>query len=160
MKLADYKKLTNSLADKDWIVGIDPGVHTGFAVYARKPIDYRWHLETLAFWGCFDRLESISGDRGLIGVVIEVPNAKRVLYKRKDGESAGRGRERMAANVGSNRREAELLAERIEQLGYTVIRTAPTKSKWNAKELQRITGITERTNEHVRDAVRLVWDYI
>lgn len=161
MKAAEYRKLNNPLADKDWIIGIDAGVHTGFAVFARKPIDYRWHFETLTFWGAYDRLKSVSGDISQIGVVIEVPNSRRVMYMRVDGNSdAGRVRESMAARIGSNRREAELLAERIESLGYTVIRVTPTKTKWNAKELERHTGIKTRTNEHVRDAIRLAWNHI
>lgn len=156
MKLDEYKRHQNPLSHCAIRIGIDPGVKTGVAIYFHE--ESIWVLNTMSFWAIVDLVESY--DPHLTGIAIETPNTKRVLYSRKDGDSEGRGRERMAANVGSNRREAALLAERFESLGYPVIRVTPTRTKWTAADLKRETGITERTNEHERDAVRIVSKYI
>lgn len=152
MKLAEYKKLTNPISHCAVRIGIDAGRSTGIASHSLK---YGWQLFTFNFWGAYDLITQL--EPSTTGIVIEVP--KKFLYGRNEGNGEKVGR-RIVSDAGSNRREAELLADRFESLGYPVVRVTPTKSKWNAKELQRITGIKERTNEHTRDAVRLVWDYI
>lgn len=143
---------------KRFVVGIDPGVNTGFALWDRLTTEIRM-MHTWDFWKVIDwfRTGPISIDPNNYFVIIETPNAARTLYARKDDQSEGRGRERMASNVGSNRREAELLADGIERLGFEVRRVTPTRSKWTAADLKRKTGITQRTNEHVRDAIALVY---
>lgn len=159
MKVAEYHRLVNPLAHCNIRIGVDAGKKTGIAVYSMElPDSEAWFLHTKSFWDAYDFIKGYPA--ASTGIIIEVPNAKRHLYARKDGEGVGRGRERMAANVGSNRREAELLASRFESLGFPVVRVTPKGSKWSAKELERFTGITELTNEHVRDAVRLVFDSI
>lgn len=135
-------------------IGIDPGKRTGICVWDAKEKCVA-SLLTTGFWDAYRFIGSFP--RETTTVVIETPNAKRVLYRRKDADGEGRGRERMAANVGSNRREAELLAEGLDLAGFTVERITPTRTKWTAYQLERLTGITERTNEHVRDAIRLVY---
>ncbi len=155
MKLAEYRKMNNPLSHCAVRIGIDAGVNTGIAIYGHEADE--WLLFTESFWQAYDRIEKY--DRDYTGIVIEVPSGH-VIHRRKDGESSGFGRDRMAANVGSNRREAVLLAERFEALGFTVVRKKPTRTKWNAEDLKRHTGITRRTNEHVRDAIRLVHEHI
>jgi hypothetical protein len=140
---------------KDFILGIDAGKQTGLAVWRRSARSLV-ALETLDFWTAYDFIrENYPPDSA--EVVIEVPNAKRHLYARLDGEGAGRGRERMAANVGSNRREAELLAERLEYHFYKVTRVPPVAAKkWTHQEFVKFTKWPGRSNEHQRDAARLV----
>ncbi len=84
-------------------------------------------------------------------------NSKRPLYARVDSVEGFRQRERLAVNVGSNRREAVLLADGIELLGLAVKRITPTRIKWSADQLKRYTGIETRTSQHVRDAIALCW---
>jgi hypothetical protein len=109
---------------RDFVLGVDCGRHTGLAVWRRSAREFV-ALETLDFWSAYDFIkENYPPD--VAEVVIEVPNAKRFLYARQDKKpDAARYRERMAANVGSNRREAELLAERFEFYGYEVKRVQP-----------------------------------
>lgn len=159
MKINEYRKLNNPLAHCAVIVGIDPGVNTGVAIGSHEDPTLPIIFQTLDFWGVYDKVAKYNPDH--TGIVIEVANAKRVMYLRVDGNSdAGRVRENMAAKIGSNRREAELLASRFEAMGFPVVRVTPTRTKWDADELKRRTGITARTNEHVRDAIRLVWERI
>lgn len=139
----------------DFVLGIDAGKHTGLAVWRRSARGFV-ALETLDFWTAYDFIrENYPPDNAEI--VIEVPDAKRHLYARLDNAGAGRGRERMAANVGSNRREAELLAERFEYEFYKVKRVSPVKAKkWTHAEFVRLTKWPGKSNEHQRDAARLV----
>ena len=136
-----------------FVIGIDPGVSTGFAVYDRqlKRIDY---MNTLTFWAVYDWFIKYAEDDWLI--YIESPPKTR-LYERQDKETGERRREKIAANVGSNSREAELLADGIERMGFEVKRVKPTRKKWTAQQLKIYTGIKIQTNQHVRDAIALVW---
>lgn len=158
MKVTEYRKLNNPLADKQIIMGIDAGLHTGFAAYFRG--DSSWEFFTKSFWETHDFFSDASmlQNREAVGIAIEVP--RKFMYGRNDGERKEKIRNRMSSDMGGNRREAELLAARFEALGYAVVRVTPTKTKWTADELKRHTGITQRTNEHVRDAIRLVWNHI
>lgn len=94
-----------------------------------------------------------------VEIVIEIHGAG-ALYARTDAAVARgtKGRDKFAANVGSNRREAVLLADGLERLGYNVRRVRPINAKkWDAAEFMRFTKWPKGENEHVRDAARLVW---
>ena len=141
---------------RDFVLGIDAGKHTGLAVWRRSARGFV-ALETLTFWDAYDFVrENYPPDK--TEIVIEVPDSKRFLYARQDKKpDAARYRERMAANVGSNRREAELLAERFEFHFYKVKRVSPVKAKkWTHAEFVRFTNWPGKSNEHTRDAARLV----
>lgn len=157
MKASEYKNLQNPLSHCAFRIGIDAGIHTGVAIYTHEIGE--WNLQTMNFWKAYDFIRVFDPDH--TGIVVEVPNSKRIVYDYQGERGTGdRRRERMAANVGSNRREAALLAERFEGLGYPVIRVTPIRHKWSAADLQRELGITSRTNAHVRDAIQLVSKYI
>lgn len=171
MKVTEYRQLNNPLANCTVKIGIDPGVSTGVAV-ARitAGITVNWSLHTLSFWQAVDLVQDTffqmivdddggNDDFAAFGIAIEVPSGH-VIHKSVEGNARGYGRDRQAANVGSNRREAVLLAERFESLGYTVVRVKPTRAKWSAEDLKRITGITDKSNQHTRDAVRTVWPFV
>lgn len=138
------------------IIGIDAGKHTGVAVGSAEdptlPIDFF----TLDFWAAYDKISHYRPDH--TGIVVEVP--RQFMYGRNEKFTGDKIRNKMSSDMGGNRREAELLAARFEALGYPVVRVTPTKTKWTAEQLKRYTGITQRTNEHVRDAIRLVWERI
>lgn len=142
---------------KRYAIGIDPGLETGFVTYDRET-KLIIQADTLPFWRVYGWFEAFKDTTDKYLVMIETPNSKRPIYARIDGNSdVGRVRENMSARIGANRREAELLAEGIERLGFEVKRVTPTRTKWTAKDLKQRTGITERTNQHVRDAIALVY---
>lgn len=136
-----------------FFVGIDPGINTGYAVYDAH-LKEIVKMETTTFWSVFELIETHYPFNTVI--VIETPKKTR-LYARQDGLEGHRQREKVAANAGGNAREAELLADGLELSGYTVLRITPTRHKLDAREFARITKITEKTNQHVRDAVMLVF---
>lgn len=139
----------------DIAIGIDPGVDTGFAVWSR--LDSKFiELSTLTFWTAYDRITQYAA--GEVELFIENPNSQRAMYARTDGIEHQRRRERVASNIGSNRREASLLIERLQALGYRVTAVSPYRArKWDAEQFKRYTGYEGSTSQHVRDAGRLVF---
>lgn len=140
---------------KRYAIGIDPGKKTGVAWYDREKRKIATY-ETSDFWSVYHRFADETAWSQNVEFVIEVRQGH-VIDGRKDGEASAFGRDKFAANVGGNRREAELLADGLESCGYDVRRVNPTRTKWTAKDLKQRTGIAERTNEHVRDAIALVY---
>jgi len=138
------------------IIALDAGTQTGIAIYNSDTQKFEV-LKTTDFWKAHDFiLQNYTPDTAQI--VIEVPNSKRKIYARLDNTPQGAYRERIAANVGSARREAELLSNRFESLGFDVSRVTPSTRKWNAQMLAKRAGISERTSQHCRDAVKLIFE--
>ncbi len=132
-------------------IGIDPGKQTGFAVY--DIINGNLNIvETTDFWEVYTAVQ-LFVPSDLSRVVVEVPKSKHVWHKAATNEKA---MQRQAVNVGSVIREAELLAEGLELLGYPVIRVHP-RGKVDAAKFKAYTGWSERTNEHSRDAGMLCY---
>jgi hypothetical protein len=124
------------------IAACDPGSNTGVAVvdvHSQKIIT----LKTMDFWSAYNYLDNF--DRRETLVVIEVPTTKTNWH----GNGA-------AIDVGGVIREAKLLADGIERLGFEVIRVHP-RGKVPAKNFNKITGWVGRSNEHNRDAGMLAW---
>lgn len=140
---------------KRYVIGIDPGVKTGLACYDREKKQIT-QFGTTGFWHVYESFAQDTVTSITTLFIIETPKKTR-LYDRQDGEQGDRRREKIASNIGSNGREAELLAEGIERLGFEVKRVVPTSGKWTAADLKLITGITERTSQHVRDAIALCY---
>lgn len=137
------------------VIGIDPGVQTGYALWSR-PGKRFLELETLDFWGVVDRVTEFKTEQ--VEIVIENPDSKRAMYERTEVIEQRRQRERVATNIGSNRREASLLIERFRSLGYQVTAVSPIKeAKWDGETFKRITKHAGSTSQHVRDAGRLVF---
>lgn len=140
-------------------IGIDPGVKTGFAVWDSESRSYV-RIDTLDFWGTYDGViyEYYPSD-ALPVIVIEDPSQNRPTFDK--GERGARRREKISQNVGANKREGQLLADRFESLGFEVRRVRPAKgtgSKMNAPAFSRLTGFTGRTSQHGRDAAMLVYE--
>jgi predicted glycosyltransferase involved in capsule biosynthesis len=63
-------------------------------------------------------------------------------------------------NVGSNKRDAQLLEEFLKNKNiqhYLIRPSKKTMSKIKVDMFEKITGYTERTSQHGRDAAMLVW---
>lgn len=60
-------------------------------------------------------------------------------------------------DVGENFRTGKHFVERFRAFGFEVIEYKPTTGKWDAETLAHVTGITERTNPEVRDAIKIVF---
>ncbi len=131
------------------VIGIDPGKQTAVAVYD-KELKRLIDVFMTDFWGVHEYLESSPDNYVIDKIIVEVPRTKSNWHKK--------GCDITSANVGGIYREAELLAEGIERMGYTVIRQHP-QGKASHNYIKRLTGWNKRTNEHKRDAIMLCWGY-
>jgi hypothetical protein len=143
------------------IVGIDPGKLTGVAVYDRRARALI-SLDSLGFWNAVDLvIGTILYHRGngrAVRVRIEDPNLiKRPMYARLDSVEGKNQREKMAANMGANRRDARLWCQWLERNDVEFERVKPTRSKVKPEYFKALTGWKGSTNEHKRDAGMLVW---
>lgn len=133
-----------------FVVGIDGGADTGFAVY-RERSDELVVCTTTTFWGAVAAL--IRAQRYRPAVVIEDPSGNRPTFHH--GEDQSRKREKISRDVGANAVQARLLAEACALLGLPCLLVTPGKgsrTKASAADFAAITGWRSRTSEHARDA--------
>lgn len=141
-------------------LGLDPGQTTGRAlacassgrllsVESGGPLATVRALDALA-------MELDANGRRIAGVWIE--DARDLpLYARNRNANRGE-RDRIARSVGGVDALTALYAALCESHGWTVHLAAPQRrKKWDADEFKRLTGWAPRTNEHGRDAARLVF---
>jgi hypothetical protein len=135
-------------------IGIDPGVNTGYAVWdsAERAII---SMRTTSFWDVVDELYRLDASSVNFHVHIEDPNGNKPVFGKKSASSPAT-MQKIGQNVGSNKREASLLITLCQRNSWVYTAHVPKKSKVKADEFKRLTGISERTSQHVRDAVLLV----
>ena len=131
------------------VIGIDPGVHTGFAVWDRQS---QWLLDVscLNIVEAFDRLDAMKDG----GAEMEV----RFEDARLRTWFAQKGRESLQG-AGSIKRDCGVWETFLRDRGipYKAVKPAVGNTKWDAAKFARITGWTKRTNEHARDAAMLCY---
>ena len=146
------------------VIGIDPGVHTGFAIYSKISKSIITHFEG-TFWDVFYFLElNIFPQYKVeqIEVVIENPALQKGIFARYtksiENSKNPRGTENAIRNsVGQNTRDAKLWIELFKLKKVKKIHEyKPTKSgqKWSKDFCKQVTGIASNS-EHTRDAIRL-----
>ena len=143
-----------------YVVGIDPGEHTGVAVYDR---DYKQFLavRTMDFWTAFEFVTA-NYEASETLLVIENGSLNKFTNRQYTEDKSSATGERISRNVGMNNRESDLLIEGLRRQGFEVREFKPISGngKWSPDQARRYTGYTGRTNEHVRDAMRLAFIYI
>ena len=132
------------------VVGLDPGRHTGHAVY-HVAEDRLASVKTLDFWQVVE--DATHRDPRHTLYVVERPDLNRPTFFH--GQTSPRKREKISRNVGANMREATLLIEHLKSRGFVVVEVRPSQTKWSADLFRQITGFAKRTSEHGRDAGRL-----
>lgn len=129
------------------IIGIDPGVKTGFALLRDGKL-----LDCAAFQihQAMRRVELLHADGSLKLVVYEDARLRR-WYGTKGVEAL--------QGAGSVKRDSSIWADFLADLGCPVLALAPAKgmTKLDAKSFQRLTGWQWASNEHGRDAALLIW---
>jgi len=140
------------------IIGIDPGVHVGFAVWSRTTKEFE-KISTCSFWQCIAELDIMHEAYIDITVVIEDVTQNRPTFNRG---VYGAVQNKISQNVGSNKRDCQLIIEWCEERGIKVVRLRPNKNsmtKKSAAYFRQQTGWTKKTSQHGRDAAFLVWQY-
>lgn len=136
-----------------FVIGIDPGVESGFAVWDR--ITRRFvSIDTLKFWDVIDRVQVFGIHEAK--VIVEVAHLAPTFRHLKAEGTNVNTLSKIARNVGQVTREAQLLVEGLRRLGYDVREVKPQGKKKQA-EFKRITGWSKRTNQHERDSAMMAF---
>lgn len=134
---------------RSFIVGIDPGVTTGLALWEPGPK----RLDEVSSMGIVEamlRVQRIQQAGTLLMVVYE--DARLRTYFGAKGREALQG-------AGSIKRDCSVWAEWLAHLGcaYKAVSPRAKGRKLDAGQFERLTGWTARTNEHARDAAMLIF---
>ncbi len=127
------------------IIGIDPGVKTGYACKIDGKIIY---AVTLTIWQLFEQIDAPGYGVPKEDVLFVVEDAR----KRSGGFASAQG----AGWVKTLSGQIEAF---LKQKGHNYKMIAPIRhgTKLTAKQIETITGFDERTNEHERDAIMIAW---
>lgn len=142
------------MSELKYTIGIDTGQKTGIGVWDNA-LQKLHTVNTTDFFGVEIFLANFK--RSEIIIYVEIP--KSFIYSRHAGQR-GAVRDITAIKIGKNIREAELVFETLWRGGYNVKSVPPIhEKKWDQKTFEQRIGSEIKTNEHVRDAVRLSFYY-
>ena len=134
----------------DRIVGLDPGVHTGMAIWSRT--DRRLvDVQTTTITAAMSMVKMMHDFGSLHSVVFE--DARLRTWFGTKGREALQG-------AGSIRRDCSIWEEVLSGLTGVPFKPVSPQSKGaklNAAQFAKLTGWTGRTSEHSRDAGMLVF---
>jgi hypothetical protein len=136
--------------DYDYVIGIDPGVKTGYAAY--NPHTDTLFLKTYMIHEAMQEVKRMA--QSGYKVFIRVEDAR----LRKWFGTAGR---EVLQGVGSVKRDSKIWEDFLndEMIPFEMTNPKNSKTKLDWKEFQKITGYLGSSNQHERDAGILVWKY-
>lgn len=143
------------------VVGIDPGEVTGMAAWDVGAQSFV-HVGSGSFFEVLDLLDEWLGAAppaaGWSVSLVVVEDARRLpIYASRDCVR-GRRRDRLCRSVGRIDRDVQLWVDWLRVRALPVRLAEPLRGgKWDAATLARLSGWTEPTNQHARDAGRLVF---
>lgn len=135
------------------LIGIDPGVKTGFAEYHRKTktisdlrtvmIHEAMQLVKEVWWGC---------NKSGVLVRVEDPRQAKFGWKHNFAEAQG---------AGSVKRDAKIWEDFLTSLGvdFEMVRPDKRLTKLNAPKFGQMTGRFGISSQHARDAAMLVYGF-
>ena len=132
------------------IVGLDPGVRTGFAVWSRAERRLTT-VETLGITQAMTNIRAMADAGSLHSVRFEDARMRKWYGPEVEAKRQG---------AGSVKRDCSIWYEFLSGLvGVPFLPVSPKGkgAKLNAAAFERLTGWQGRTSEHGRDAAMLVW---
>lgn len=136
-------------------VGVDPGINTGLALWDGKSLVYG-HIKTVNIINALHILLTYHHEFE-VTVYIEDPNQNKPVFGEKTKGQNFQKLQKIAQNVGSNKRDAQVLIEWCQYYNIPFKTVRPTTHKWDAEYFKRVTGMKEAYSQHARDAARLVY---
>lgn len=151
----------------DILIGVDPGSITGICVWDNE----RQRIADMKSMSHIEFMEwvMINKDIYKVLVVIENPNLNQPVFMTKEEKELifGKDKEksdlalrillRRAQNIGMNKQIAKTLMEFLESKGIDFAPIRPYLKKMDAEQFKSYTKWAGRTNQHNRDAARLVY---
>ena len=133
------------------IMGIDPGVNTGIAIYRAGQLD---ELRTIAPHEIADCIHGQQPSR----VIFEDSRLTSFMFTQVKSRAAAL---KMARNVGEIDAWARLIVAVCGELGIACHGISPKGkgAKVGAIEFARLTGWLSPSNQHVRDAAMVAYPY-
>ena len=134
----------------DYIIGIDPGTHTGLAVWTGLNLA---QVQTLMI---HEALLAVHDWNGLVNIFVRIEDARlRTWYGNDKGDRA------KSQGVGSIKRDCAIWEDFCKDLGidYEMVKPGRVKTKLTAASFKNLTGWEGRTTEHSRDAGFLCFKY-
>ena len=129
-----------------YLIGIDPGKKTGFAIYDRQEKKLI-NVSTLSIIAAMRNIMQMGTD-----IELRIEDARLRKWFGNAGKEKLQG-------VGSVKRDSSILEEFcvFYALRYTMIHPKNNLTKTKAAYFKKITGWESRTSEHSRDAAMLVF---
>lgn len=137
-------------------IGIDPGVNNGFAILNENK---QFKLKTLSFWYLISEFEKLLKSGVNFSVYIEDPTGNKPVFPEKINKKKLSEAFRVAQNVGSNKRTAQLIFEYFDLNKIKYFRIVPRKNsltKISKERLKQLTKYDGRSSSHSRDACCLL----
>ena len=142
------------------LIGIDPGEHTGFAVWDTTTRTFL-QVQTLMLHQAMDEVKRwnyarLLAEKAIPFAVIFEDARQRTWFAPERNNAEYRGK---LMGAGAAKRDARIWEEFLEarHIPYHALKPAPGRTKWNADYWAHITGWQGRTSEHARDAALLVF---
>ena len=135
------------------LIGIDTGVHTGFAVWDTKAQSFREIATLKIHEALIKAYEYTKTDR----VEVYFEDARKRTWIPR--EASLRERVGRAQGAGSVKRDATIWEDFLNGYGIPMHKVAPKNNvtKMNEDYFKALTKWTKRTSEHGRDAAMLVF---
>lgn len=142
------------------LIGVDTGVHTGFAVAIDQGKGgVLQAVGSLTITQAMSKVLELVDVHGKANIMLYIEDARlRTWFGRIDSEQKKYGAG-VREGIGSVKRDAQIWEDWCKEQGlkYKMIHPAANKTKTDAKYFSKLTGWAKRTNEHARDAAMLVF---
>lgn len=147
-----FAKLTLPAGKSLVVVGLDPGVETGYAVWSESE-QVLVEVRTLKIHEAMDRVLHLKPD-----LVIFEDARQRTWYEGRDQNQKKYGAG-VREGAGSVKRDCLIWEEFLTALNIPFIARGPIAkaTKWDPKKFELVTGWKGRTSTHARDAAVLVY---
>lgn len=130
------------------IIGIDPGVNTGFAIWNSELKAFKW-IGKLSITEAMDYVVRFAKDEQ---IAVYVEDARKRTWFGSSGREVLQG-------AGSVKRDCKIWEDFLKEKGIEFHLVAPknNKTKLNDEQFRKLTGYETRVNQHARDAGMLVF---
>lgn len=135
----------------DIYIGIDPGTHTGIAVWSHKEQRF-FMLGTKTMYEATEDIINLVNKHGRDNIFVRFEDARKRNWFGKAGREQLQG-------AGSIKRDCSLWEEFLtaKNIPFATVAPKANSTKMKPEAFAKYTGWTKRTSEHARDAAMLVF---
>ena len=135
----------------DIYIGIDPGTHTGIAVWSHKEQRF-FMLGTKTKYEATEDIINLVNKHGRDNIFVRFEDARKRNWFGKAGREQLQG-------AGSIKRDCSLWEEFLtaKNIPFATVAPKANSTKMKPEAFAKYTGWTKRTSEHARDAAMLVF---